>query len=146
MTRTFQTVLIVFFAIIFSLALCMVAKADCSTASYTTWRADVMMRNQGVPLFESYMEGDKLQEFVAAYNETPPKSNKQPAAVAVWIHKLMLSAHLSRKMLGNTVPTALVVWVDDDGCLTETEVIPLMVMDKLLSGVPFTGPSREQSF
>jgi len=56
----------------------------------------------------------------------------------------MLSAYLSKKRTGTTAPTALVVWVNGDGCLTETEIIPLMVMDKLLSGVPFTG--RDQSY
>jgi len=116
----------------------------CKTQSYELWRADVLKKNQGVPLIESYMQGDKLQEFVAAYNATPPKTNKQPAAVAVWIHKVMLSAYLSKKRTGTTAPTALVVWVNGDGCLTETEIIPLMVMDKLLSGVPFTG--RDQSY
>jgi hypothetical protein len=145
MTRSFQTVLIAFMAFIFALFLCFAVQA-CQTAQYSDWRADVEKRNVGVPLIESVMTGDKLMEFVSAYNESPPKSDRKADSVAVWIHQGMLAAHLSRQLFRGQAPTALVVWIGEGGCIDNTEVIPLIVMDKLLSGVPFNSKASRESY
>lgn len=118
------------------------AAARCSTAWYPEWKQEVRDRNAGAQIMERFLTGDALMEFVSAYNESPPKSDKRAGGVAVWVHAEMLKAHLERRLMGGTTaPTALVVWLDDKGCISETEVIPLLILDKLLQGIPFVaGP------
>lgn len=118
------------------------AEARCSTAWYPDWKLEVRERNAGAQIMERFLVGDELSEFVSAYNESPPKSDKKAGAVAVWVHAVMLKAHLERRLIGGTTaPTALVVWLDGKGCISETEVIPLLILDKLLQGIPFVaGP------
>jgi len=89
---------------------------------FTTWRAEVIQRNKA-NLLERIMDSTDVQEFVAAYNESPPKSDKTAALIAVYYMP--------------PTPMMLVVWVNGEGCVDNTEQIPTKVMEKLLKGQPF---------
>ena len=149
MTNTFGKIIFAFIIFVSAVFFGLAAKAGdrCDTDWYPEWKADVHARNPSSPLMENYLSETQLAEFVSAYNASPPKSNKQPANVAVWVHAAMVKAHIEKRLMPDqSAPVALVVWIDSKGCLTETEVIPLFVMEKILQGVPFNGPSRESSF
>jgi len=45
-----------------------------------------------------------------------------------------------------TFPNSLVVWIDDKGCILETEIIPILVMNSLLKGVPYILNQKEGSY
>jgi hypothetical protein len=130
----------------FVLSFCVIAKASerCDTQWYSQWRDDVRERNPGAPIVESVLSDENRAEFVAAYNASPPQSNEYPSGVAVWVHMKHMQAHVAGQLLGgNTVPIALVVFIDDAGCIISTQKIPLFVMEKLLQGVPFIQNSKE---
>lgn len=130
----------------FILALCFAARADarCETQWYPEWRADVRNNNPGAPIVENVLSEGVRLEFVAAYNASPPESDERPSEVAIWVHMRHMQAHLSGQLLGgNTAPFALVVFIDETGCIASTQKIPLFVLDKLLRGVPFTQGGNE---
>lgn len=96
---------------------------------FTNWRTDVV-RNNPPNLLERIMDNTDVQEFVAAYNESPPKSQKTASAIAVYYMP--------------PTPMMLVVWIDAEGCIENTEQIPTSVMESLLKGRPFY-PQGSQS-
>lgn len=130
----------------FTVAFCSAAQASpCDTDQnrvYSNWKVNTLQRNADKELLENYLSEASLAEFVAAYNETPPKSHKDPANVAVWATKAAMLDHLSGKTQGNAIPVSLVVFIDDSGCIIETETIPLFVMEKLMQGVPYIAMGR----
>lgn len=89
---------------------------------FTNWRTEVIQKNP-TNLLERVMDSTDVQEFVAAYNESPPKSQRSAAMIAVYYMP--------------PTPMMLVVWVDAKGCIENTEQIPAKVMEKLLKGEPF---------
>ena len=110
-------------------ALFSVGASACETQMFEDWRADTIKRNSP-QLLENILSEPLRVEFVAAYNASPPVSDKNAAKVAVYY----LPPH----------PMFLVVWIDETGCIDNTEQIPAVVMNKLLRGIPFI-PGGKQS-
>lgn len=112
---------------------------------YANWKVNVVSKNPGKELMENYLSPPLRAEFMAAYNETPPQSHEDPANVAVWATKLAISDHLSGQTRGGTYPSGLVVFIDGDGCIIQTETVPLFVLDKWLVGEPYLPEGMKQS-
>ena len=137
--------IIILFTVLFTFS---AAKASrCETAWYPEWKEDVRLRNINEPLVENYLSDIKTLEFISAYNESPPKSNKEAKNVSVWIHMSQLEIYTrNMKNKDGTFPNSLVVWIDDKGCILETEIIPILVMNSLLKGVPYILNQKEGSY
>jgi len=113
---------IIFF--LFGLLLCGVANAQCANgpfAKYETWREDTIRRNSD-QLLERVLENGEAQAFVSTYNATPPQSQRAADKVAIWYF--------------SQAPYMVVVWITE-GCIDNTEKIPVQVMSSLLRGVPY---------
>jgi hypothetical protein len=109
---------------LFGLILCGVANAQCAQgplAKYETWRLDTIRRNSN-QLLERVLENGEAQAFVSAYNETPPQSQRVADKVAIWYFP--------------QAPYMVVVWITE-GCIDNTEKIPVQVMAALLQGRPY---------
>ena len=114
---------------LFGLILCGVANAQCKNglfAKYEIWREDTIRRNLD-QLLERVLENGEAQAFVSAYNHTPPKSQRAADKVAIWYF--------------SQAPYMVVVWITE-GCIDNTEKIPVQVMASLLRGVPY-GPAQK---
>lgn len=110
---------------------------------YPGYKAELRKRNADREILERYLDDAETLIFNAAYNETPPQSRRTSAHVAVWVSRAALDAHIARKTPNNSMPAGVVVWIDEAGCITKKEVIPLLILDYLLRGKPFLPGGRE---
>ena len=111
---------------LFAIILCAVANAQSQCANgpfakYETWREDTLRRNSD-QLLERVLENGEAQAFVSTYNATPPQSQRAADKVAIWYFP--------------QAPYMVVVWITE-GCIDNTEKIPVQVMSSLLRGVPY---------
>lgn len=110
---------------------------------YPGYKAEIRQRNAGREVLERYLDEAETVAFNKAYNETPPQSHRTSANVAVWVARAALDAHLARQTPNNSMPAGIVVWIGGDGCIQTKEIIPLLIIESLLSGHAFIPGGRE---
>lgn len=110
---------------------------------YPGYKAEVRKRNADREILERYMDAAETVVFNKAYNETPPQSHRTSAHVAVWVARAALDAHLARQTPNNSMPAGIVVWIGGDDCIQHKEVIPLLIIEHLLSGHAYIPGGRE---
>ena len=92
-----------------------------STMPMDEWVLDVAARNIRVLMKHTYLIGDQVMIFMAAFNASPPESNFDPDTIVIFI--------------APTDPDAVVGFAKE-GCMMSANSYPLGVVKSWMSGKP----------
>tara|TARA_R100000656_G_scaffold105110_1_gene77273 strand:+ start:389 stop:817 length:429 start_codon:yes stop_codon:yes gene_type:complete len=96
------------------------------------WVLDVAARNIHLPVKHTFLMGDQVMVFMAAFNASPPESNFDPDTIVIFISP--------------TDPSAVLGFVKE-GCMMSANSYPLGVVKSWISGKPLTieSPKKKEN-